>query len=139
MHHTPTAAECRVIREHALKESRRNGNGARTVHIEPGIRYNTDHDRGRSMNIALISDDPDWNDTDLDTTASWSDFRKGFDLSTDGRAIIDFYLYEPRFGDHGDLCCNLQAYFDAEGLHHIAADIEGTRWERYTGWEFNWR
>jgi hypothetical protein len=46
------------------------------------------------MNIAKITNDPDWNDTDLyDNAYTWRDFTKGVEMTDDGRAIVDFYVY----------------------------------------------
>lgn len=129
--YVPTKAERDVIKKVAYKLSRRNGNGTRGVHIEPGERYNLDdRKRGLSINLRIVSDDPNWNDTDLNQTLPWTYFSKGFDLSEKGEAEIDFYLYEKLFGDHGDLCCNLQAIFDKTGLIRLDADGDGTVWKR---------
>lgn len=61
--------------------------------LEPGWRHNTeDRSKPSSMNMALVSDDPEWNDTDLDEYGTWREFRKGVDLTEDGRGIFDFYI-----------------------------------------------
>ena len=38
-----------------------------------------------SINFALISDDPDWQDTDLDDYEPWTAFTRGVELTPDGR------------------------------------------------------
>ncbi len=116
----PTKAEVSIIRSVAYKLSRSCGNGTRGVHIEPGERFNLeDPSKPKSINLKLVTDHPTWDDTDLNQTVPWSWFSNGFELSEKGEAEIDFYLYEKLFGDHGDLCCNLQAQFDSRGLYRL--------------------
>jgi transcriptional regulator with XRE-family HTH domain len=89
---TPT--DCRTIYRAAAKEARRSPT---TVRLEPAIRYNTRYDDGQqNMNIALVSRDPLswWEDTGLADFASWAHFRKGVELTPDGRAIVEFYVYD---------------------------------------------
>lgn len=89
MKYIPTADEVALIKKAAAKEG---GLKLSRVLLEPAIRHNLESDRGKSMNIAMVSDDPEWNDTDLFDYGYWSDFRKGVDLTEDGRGIFDFYI-----------------------------------------------
>jgi hypothetical protein len=70
--------------------------------LESGIRYNTKDGREGSINIALVTDDPEWADTDLHDYGSWLEFRKGVELTPEGRGIFDFYIRS-----RGDKSCQL--------------------------------
>ncbi len=75
-----------------------------------------------ALNILAISDDPDWADTDLNTTHPWSRIHERHEL-VNGRALFDLYVYErPPFGETGDLVCCVQAELDTRGLAAIHAD-----------------
>src|SRR3546814_18844564 len=61
-----------------------------------------------ALNVLAISDDPDWEDTDLNTTHPWLRIRERHALAN-GRALFDLYVYErPAFGETGDLICCVQ-------------------------------
>lgn len=94
----PTARECELIKHAAAREA---GIKPGRVLLEPASRCNTKDDSKNEAackiarsdyNVALVSDDPDWSDTDLNDYGSWSEFRKGVALTDDGRAIVDFYI-----------------------------------------------
>src|SRR5690606_33304696 len=86
----PTQEECDLIREAARREGPR-----RTIVMEVGCRFNVEReDLGSNINIRLLSDHPEWDDTDLSETEPWSTFRKGVQLTEQGEAIVDFYIYE---------------------------------------------
>lgn len=110
MKYVPTKDDCNIIRNAAAKEAvPRISVGA--VVLEPGYRYNTDEDRGEAFNIALVSDDPDWNDTDLSDYGTWAEFRGGFELTPGGHGIVDFYIR--RRGDvYHELCGNVVAIIE---------------------------
>lgn len=101
----PTAEEALMIKTAAAYEA---GITVGAVLLEVGIRFNTrrDTEPGRSINIALVSDDPDWNDTDLAEYAEWREFRAGVPLTEDGRACVDFYIRR-RFDAEGYLLGNV--------------------------------
>ena len=83
-----------------------------------------------ALNILAISDDPDWADTDLNTTHPWSRIHERHEL-VNGRALFDLYVYErPPFGETGDLVCCVQAELDARGLAAIHADSAKDIWRR---------
>lgn len=127
----PTASDLRTIRATALALSQRHGNSKRTVEIQAGYRCNIKHEgRPISINVLLVSDDPDWNDTDLSDFASWQDFTIGVRPDAAGNALVDLYLYEPARGGSGELCCNMQVRFDSAGLVAIDADSTKNIWTR---------
>jgi hypothetical protein len=106
----PTADECLAIKEAAARTAypRLTVN---TVVLEPGRRVNVDDPSGSHINIALVSSDPEFNDTDLDDYGAWSEFRKGVPLTEDGRAIVDFYIR--RRGDqYGDLLGHVTIWYE---------------------------
>ena len=91
MKYIPTKQDVDAIKKAASRESSPHV-PLRSIILESGVRYNTESDRGESINIALISEDADWNDTDLADMGYWDDFRKGIELTADGRGIFDFYI-----------------------------------------------
>lgn len=117
----PTSKECNIIRRCA-----RNVTGKRGLVLEPGVRYNVDFGSDVvAMNIALITSDPYWDDTDLATHVDWEVFKRGFDLSGDGRGIIDFYV-----SSNIGLETNVTAYFDAKGMTRVEETCRGEIWRR---------
>lgn len=99
----PTQAQCDLIRRAAAREVDRTSRFSLT--LRPGLRYNTERNVSpASMNIALISNEPDWDDTDLFDFSDWATFRKGVPLTEDGRAIVDFYV---RDRNEGELLSNI--------------------------------
>jgi hypothetical protein len=136
-----TQKEAAIIREIALEESRRNGNGQKRVVIEAGVRFNTkisSHTIKPDINVILVSKNTDAvddysnysEDTDLYDRMDWQTFRKrGFKLSEKHcRAIIDFYLYEVK--EDRSMCGNIQVHFDKKGMYEIHADSPKKLWER---------
>lgn len=102
----PTPEDVAAIKAAASRESVPHV-GLRSILLEPGIRHNTESDRGQSINIALVSDDPDWNDTDLVECGYWSEFRKGIELTAAGRGIVDFYIRRRDPSGYGELHGNV--------------------------------
>jgi len=118
----PTSEDKRIIRDCAKRSA-----GHKRVEICPGIRHNLEVDRGHHMNIAMVSDHPDWDDTDLwDNANKWSDFTKGVELTGDGRGIFDFYVYS--LGYHGELETNVVAYVEGGKLVRVEATMDGVMW-----------
>lgn len=118
----PTARECELIKQAAARES--HCSVARVL-LEPGIKTGPKWEQASEIkrgdyNIALVTDDPNWNDTDLYEYGSWADFRKGVALTEDGRAIIDFYI-RWRFDEEQELRGNVEVYY-ADGR---LAEIRG--------------
>ena len=110
--HRPTSDEKRIIRECAKRET-----GKSRIIIEPGIRHHLNDVTRQNMNIAMLSDDPDFGDTDLWDHSTWAIFASGFELTPDGRAIVDFYVYST--GPDGELESNVVAYWSAGKLVRV--------------------
>lgn len=117
----PTKNQIDLIKAAAARESRV---AQSAVLLEPGIRGNTkDASRnvdipGGQYNIALISDDPNFNDTDLSDYGDWAEFRKGVVLTDDGKAIVDFYIRR-RFDPYSDLHGNVTVYYEGGRIVRI--------------------
>lgn len=120
----PTPAQCSIIRKCAQRSS-----GHKGVKLEPGIRHNTEKDGvPHSINIAEVSDHPDWNDTDLWSTTDWKVFRERATLTDDGRGIFDFYVYS--LGHHGELETNVVAYYEGGTLIRVEGTCDGVLWQK---------
>lgn len=118
----------RQLRTVAEAVARRNSSAPRFT-IEIAERFNL-RTGERALNILAISDDPDWADTDLNTTHPWSAIRERQPLAR-GRALFDLFIYERRgVGETGDLVCCVQVEIDREGLTAIHADSEKNIWCR---------
>jgi len=102
------------------------GRGTKINRLEAGIRYNMEDDtKPESVNIMIVSDTGDWDDTDLADHASLAELQKnGFELDKNGHAELDFYVY----ASDGELVTNMSASFDAGGI--IEANCGGRSWER---------
>lgn len=99
----PTSTDIAAIREAARQEAKFERVGQ--VILEVGRRQSLASGE-TSINFALISDDPDWQDTDLDDYEPWAAFTRGVDLTAEGRGLLDFYIR--RRGDrHLDLHGNV--------------------------------
>lgn len=111
----PSAEECAVIKRAAAKESGLRFNrvllepGERTNDKNPELNERANIPRGE-FNIALITDDPKFADTDLFDYGRWSDFRKGVALTHDGRATVDFYIYA-RMDSNEELHGNVTVFY----------------------------
>jgi hypothetical protein len=124
--HKPTPDEKRIIRDCAKRSA-----GCGRVRIEPGYRYNmndpTRNEGPDDLNIALLSDQPDWEDTDLADTTDWETFCKhGFQWAEGQRAIVDFYVYST--GDRGELETNVTAYWENGLMVRVDGTGNGTMW-----------
>lgn len=125
--------EVAMIRKISEQEARRNGGKApytmelgERVALKPGT-----HET--SFNIYLLTEDRtgDWDGTDLNQTYEWKRIREKIELSHDGLAMIDFYIYERTRDGNGDLICNSQALIDEKGLKQIQADgVNRVLWSR---------
>lgn len=106
----PTADECKKIRDYTKQEVRA------LSRMELGTRINTqDTSETVSSNIAIVAKTENWQDTDLADLISWADFRKGVELTEDGRAILDFYCYS-REG----LETNISVYYKDGAIFKLA-------------------
>lgn len=118
-------AEIAVIRDNA--KQRVAIEGATLARMEIGTRVNIEIALGDSINVLLVSRDPngDWNDTDLSDFRPWAEVRKPIPLTPSGRAVIDFYCFS-----RDDLICNVQAEIDATGLLAVHADGLKNVWRK---------
>lgn len=114
----PTQEECDLIRKAASLESSPSATLSQ-ITLDAGYRQSLDSDSEDSpvsFNIARVTkrDDDTWADTGLCDFASWAHFRKGVELTEDGRAIVDFYIrprtsaLEPKLGG---LLGNIVVYY----------------------------
>lgn len=95
--------------------------------LEPGLRCNVEDPTitESSMNVRLISKDPEWNDTDLDDYGLWKDFRAGIELTEDGAGIVDFYIRKKKMSADDDyLFGNIQCVI--EGGKMVRVEAQGT-------------
>lgn len=123
-----SASDIRQIREVAERIARRDSSTARfAIEIAERVSLVTGD---AALNVLAISDDPDWADTDLNTTFPWSRIRERHALK-EGRALFDLYIYErPVVRETGDLVCCVQVELDANGLAAIHADSTMHIWRR---------
>lgn len=123
-----SADDIRRLREVAERIARRYNRGPRFA-IEIAERFSL-KTGATSLNIRAISDDPDWEDTDLNQTHGWARIRERHELAN-GQALFDLYLYErPVAAYPGDLVCCVQVELDAAGLLAIHADSDKNVWRR---------
>ena len=93
----PSSAERRRIREAAAREARME---VRFVVLQLGQRRSLTG-RGSALNIAQISDDPEFADTDFDDEyAPWSAFADGVALTEEGKGIFDLAIRRRGDPDH---------------------------------------
>lgn len=97
----PTQEDADRIKQAAAREGQIS---LGAVLLEPGLRNGPKE--VVSMNPLVVTDDPDWNDTDLDDYGTWAEFRKGVELTPDGRGVVDFYIRK-RGDEYKDLCGNV--------------------------------
>lgn len=114
----PTKAECEIIKRAAIQQAEVK---VSAVMLQPGIRYNMvagSHENPHSMNIALVTalTDGTWEDTDLADHGEWMDFKRGVQLTDDGKAIVDFYIYSRRGVDHLGLLGNIVILYEGGKL-----------------------
>jgi len=122
----PTSEEKKIIRQCAQRDA-----GFARVTICIGSRYNTEKEGGSDtphLNVAFVTDHPDWDDTDLwDNAYTWRDFTRGIELTPDGRGIFDFWVYST--GSHGQLETNVQAYVEDGRLVRVDGTGTGVLWK----------
>jgi len=100
----PTQDQCDIIKAAAVREC------GKRVTLEPGIRCSTVDDTiPDNINILLVdkSESEGFAESDLLCHATWKAFRKGVELTPEGRAFVDFYCY-----DRDGLVSNLGVDYD---------------------------
>ena len=81
-----SAGDVRQLREVAEGIARRHSSATRfAIEIAERVNLTTGN---AALNILAISDDPDWEDTDLYTTHPWSRIRERHEL-VNGRVLFD--------------------------------------------------
>lgn len=114
----PTAEQSREIRDYAKMRA-----GTGWVKLELGEKVNTNLDacaRGAveyTPNVMLFTDDihNDNGSYDLADFIQWDEFRKkGVELTEDGQAYLDFYVY-----DRVELNCNISVHVMVDGSESI--------------------
>lgn len=104
----PNAEEKRAIRAVAAAgENVKPG----AITIEVGERIALDGSGTTSTNLLTFGPDDGLDRSDLSQPLPWTELDRGIEL-VDGKAIVDFYVYEKRIGDVGDLMTNVQAHVE---------------------------
>lgn len=120
----PTPAEKKAIKAFAARAEKRKPT---QLHFMIGERYSlTRGITANNTNVMLIDNTPDWEDSDLNQTWPWSNLAAGIELTPEGRAQVDFYVYERGYDDYGDLLTNVQAHVALRGGKPVLWKITGT-------------
>jgi hypothetical protein len=120
----PTDLEKKRIKGFAAQSEKRKPT---RLHMRIGERYSlTRGINANSTNVMLIDDTIDWEDSDLFQTCPWSDLKNGIELTKEGRAQVDFYVYERTYDDYGDLLTNVQAHVALRDGKPVLWKITGT-------------
>lgn len=116
------------------------------IAIEIGERYaltrapDVDWKDTISINLLTFPGEMEGKDnSDLHQTVPWSDLDYGVPLTIEGRAVVDFYVYEKRVGDTGDLLTNVQAHVETVDGKPRLVKITGTGMPAVSGdtlWAF---
>lgn len=64
-----------------------------------------------STNLLTFGPDDGLDRSNLHQPIGWSELDRGIEL-VDGKALVDFYVYEKLVGDQGDLLTNVQAHVE---------------------------
>ena len=127
------ADEKRAIRSFAARGERRR---PQSIKIEVGERE-PDSGGAPSTNVLLVGG---VDNSDLHQPLPWSELDRGIDLDSAGMAIVDFYVYERAFDDHGDLLTNVQAHVKTINGKPMIVRLSGTGVPDATGealWAFH--
>lgn len=102
-----TSEEKKQIRAFALKAT-----GLGRVSLQPGQRVSlVNQEIEKSNNLLLVDDDPTFcfNKSDLWSPEDWATTCKGVELTTDGRAFLDIYVYST--GEYAELLTNISVHY----------------------------
>ena len=117
----PTSEQKKIIRACAAKSA-----GERRVEICASTRVSLITGK-QHMNVAMISDEPDFEDTDLyDNAFKWSHFTRGVELTELGRGVFDFWVYS--VGQDAELKTNVTVYVEAGYMVRVEGTCNGTMW-----------
>ncbi len=108
---TPTAKMIHQIGHYAF-----NVAGIRTGHLEIGRRENVEHpDIDPNVNILLVTDHPDWNDTDLyDKFDDLSNWLADVEMTDDHKGLFDFWVYDL----NGELQTQVQVWIELDSANN---------------------
>lgn len=113
----PSAAERRRIRDAAARAARME---VGSVVLQLGQRRSLTG-RGSAFNIAEISDEPAFADTDFDDEyAPWSAFADGVALTAEGKGIFDLAIRRRGDPDH-DLQGHITVYVDDRQVTRVCS------------------
>lgn len=135
----PTADDKRTIRAVAAA-SERCKPGALQIEVAERASI-TPGSNAVSTNLLLVGGTPEdlFAGSDLHQPLPWNELDCGIELTEDGRAVVDFYVYEKVFGDHGELLTNVQAHVKVIEGKPMLWKITGTGIAPVTGsalWAF---
>lgn len=120
----PTDLDRKRIKGFAARSEKRKPT---RLHMRIGERYSlTRGITANSTNVMLVDDTTDLEDSDLFQTCPWSDLKYGIELTKEGRAQVDFYVYERGYDDYGDLLTNVQAHVALRDGKPVLWKITGT-------------
>ncbi len=101
----PTSMDRRLIRAYAARIEKRRPSqivlyaAERVSNATGSVAFNT----------YLLDPDPDFGDTDLHDRHPFAGV-KSIQTTDDGRALVDFYIFEREWDDYGELLGNAQAH-----------------------------
>lgn len=102
-----TPAQRRAIRAYAAQVEKLQ---PRQITLSVGERYNLEDPNKSSMNIYLVDQTPDWEESDLHDLHDFFAKVGSIKLDPQGRACLDFYVYK---NDRDrELLTNVQAYVE---------------------------
>jgi hypothetical protein len=88
------------------------------VKLEAGERVSLiDSSKPISNNCWLVDDDDALCNSDLHQTQDWAETCKGVELTPEGKAFIDFYVYS--VGEYSELITNIGVCYEHGAIQYI--------------------